>query len=86
MTQLAHNWIGYTEAQQKAKALGATVEGVFWVRPPDKAWKERFSVHYFRPDGLEIAYWHYGTGIFTEIAPREWNQDWYDQLEKETLE
>ena len=86
MTKEASDFVTYTEAQQKAKALGATVQGIYWRKRPDKDVKERFSVHYYRPDGVEVADWCYNTGIFTKLPPREPYSAWYEQLEKEILE
>lgn len=87
MTQLAHNWMGHTEAREIAIKHGAVIEGTYWVRPPGRQTKERYSAHWFDKDGLEIGYWHYNFCAPITVFParRIWHQDFYDQLEKEIL-
>lgn len=81
-SELAHDWIGFTEARERAKALGAVKEGIYWAAAAYQP-HTRFSAHWFNADGKEVALWHYNLATFQELhPPREWSQLHLNELEE----
>lgn len=63
----------YTEAETRAKALGAVKVGTYNVKKD-----ERFSAHFFNSAGLEIGYYIYGIG--QPLHELEHARKWHESL------
>ena len=69
----------YTEAEARAKELGAVRVGIYRLAKNCPA----FSAHFFDPSGLEIGFYHYDLNLpLFELSPRRaWHSSFLNDLD-----